>query len=183
MSSPLSAPSLLDNSTACASYFLEHEFYTRDGFLDADLCRSFVQALDETTTQQIPTDGGDVYEVYTCSLPDRLTIIAEYIGQKIAEAARKSIDLKTPSLHEVLKYNDGKALSMHRDAEGVARTKAIVTLSGSCTFIVDKQEIDITTGSLVVMRGRELCDVDTPLHGTKNNIGRRMLLVEPKYAL
>lgn len=142
-------------------------------------------SLDDLNTEgqlrPLSTDGGGVYDLYEGVIPPRFVAIADSLGKFVGAAAGVAVNAVDPSVHEIVSYRDGASLSMHRDSEGKSVTKIILTLAGKGSFCHDADQFDVSAGSLVIMRGREFLDVPTPYHGTKQNIGRTMLLAEPNY--
>jgi hypothetical protein len=184
MTAPFASYAELSNPQSLRERLLANEVVFCRGFVEKKLCTELTGSLvDDSQIVPLPTDGGEVYGIYTGALDERFLAIAENISFLVARAARLQLIEESPALWEVIKYKDEASLSEHRDREGFARTKIGLTISGNATFLHGNQPQLVESGDLVIMRGREFLDSPTPVHATRNNIDRRVLLVEPNYFL
>lgn len=152
-------------------------------WLHASLCDDIVDSL-EPRFRPLQPGGGTVYELYEGVLPKT----AIQLGEELAAGIVRHVDRQrgVPSGHarcesEIVRYFEGQGLTMHRDREGLSQTKALVTLRGTGLFRTDALNFSVRKGDLVLIRGRDMLDVPTPLHGTAACSDRVVLLVGLAY--
>ncbi len=147
------------------------------GFLSSIFCEEMVAQL-KGSYSRLPTSNGKVYELYAGELPQPLQELALNLTNEIKAFVAKG---RAEPRVEVLRYFDGSELEKHRDHEGNAFTKLTITLGGKGLFLAEKNRFVVCQGSLVAIRGRDLVDVPTPIHGVAHNHGRIVLLIEPLF--
>lgn len=160
---------------------MTHGFIYARSYLSRCACRETIPIITESPTLDLPTDGGGVYSQVLCDIPESLQRAGSSICQLLAQTSGKFLDHISPMTQEIIRYENGAALSRHRDNEGNAKSKMLITLCGSAIMGVEGGTFEVQEGDLVILRGREFLDIPTPEHETSSNQNRYVLLTEPNY--
>ncbi len=169
------------NSEVIREHFSTHDFFYAPSYLPSSICQEAIATIAELPVINLPTDGGDVYSQVLGEMPLVLQEIGKKLCHLLAKASEQSLFSSPLMSQEIIKYRDGAALSRHRDNEGNAKSKVLLTLNGNARFGIEGQVFGIEEGDLIILRGREFSDTPTPEHETFLNYRRYVLLTEPNY--